>query len=100
MPKKKRAEIMKRLKAGKIKVIISTYGLFSTGIDFPSLEVLFLAGPIKSEIKIRQSAGRLMRKAMGKTSAAIIDFHDHKVDLLHSQFLKRKRIIKKIMKND
>jgi superfamily II DNA or RNA helicase len=100
MSKKKRAEVMKRLKEGKIKVIISTYGLFSTGIDFPSLEMLFLAGPIKSEIKIRQSAGRLMRKAMGKTSATIIDFHDHRVDLLHSQFLKRKRIIKKIMKND
>lgn len=100
MPKKERAKIMERLKKGKIKVIISTYGLFSTGIDFPSLEVLFLAGPIKSEIKIRQSAGRLMRKAMGKTSATIVDFHDHRVDLLHSQFLKRRRVIKKIMKND
>jgi superfamily II DNA or RNA helicase len=100
MNKKTRADVMKRLKEGKIKVIISTYGLFSTGIDFPSLEMLFLAGPIKSEIKIRQSAGRLMRKAKGKTSATIIDFHDHRVDLLHSQFLKRRRIIKKIMKND
>ena len=96
MTKKARREVMNQLKSGKKKIIISTYGLFSTGIDIPELEVLFMAAPIKSEVKVRQSAGRLMRMAKGKTTATIVDFVDENIDLLKYQSYTRKRIYKKL----
>ena len=59
MNKKARKEAMSKIKSGEVDVVISTYGLFSTGIDVPHLELLLLCAPIRSEIKLRQSAGRL-----------------------------------------
>ena len=87
---------MEKLINGEVSIVISTYGLFSTGIDVPQLEVLLLAAPIRSEIKLRQSAGRLMRLHEGKTSAKIIDFVDVNVDLLKFQGRKRKQILEKL----
>ena len=69
MSKKERALKMSQLQAGKKRIVVSTYGLFSTGIDLPQLEVLMLCAPMKSEVKLRQAAGRLMRKSKGKKSA-------------------------------
>ncbi len=96
MRKKERLKVMGALQSGETKIVISTYGLFSTGIDIPQLEVLLLAAPIKSEIKLRQASGRLMRMSKGKESATIVDFVDNKVDLLRYQGYHRKRIFKKL----
>ena len=93
MSKKSRAEAMDALRAGEKNIVISTYGLFSMGIDIPALEKLYLCSPIKSEIKLRQSAGRLMRKSPGKTHAEIIDFVDNKISILKNTAYKRKRIL-------
>jgi superfamily II DNA or RNA helicase len=93
MKKKDRAEVMRQLLAGEKRIIVSTFALFSTGIDIPKLEVLFLCAPMRSEVKLRQSAGRLMRKAEGKTSAEMIDFVDSKVGLLANQARKREKIL-------
>ena len=76
--------------------VVSTYGLFSTGLDVKHMDTLFMCAPIKSEIKIRQSAGRLMRKAPGKTTATIVDFVDSRVQLLNYQAATRRRILMKI----
>ena len=93
MTKKSRAETMEKVKSGEKNIVISTYGLFSMGIDIPSLEILYLCSPIKSEIKLRQSAGRLMRKSPGKTEAKIFDFVDNKIGLLKNTAYKRKRVL-------
>ncbi|MCK5616005.1 hypothetical protein KAR91_79820, partial [Candidatus Pacearchaeota archaeon] len=93
MTKKVRKATMELLRSGKKTVVISTYGLFSTGIDIPHLDTLFLCAPMRSEIKIRQSAGRLMRMCEGKTSATIVDFVDKKVDPLKYQSYARKKIL-------
>lgn len=93
MKKKERAEVMRQLLAGEKRIVVSTFALFSTGIDIPKLEILFLCAPMKSEVKLRQSAGRLMRKAEGKTQAKIIDFVDVKVGLLSNQARKREKIL-------
>ena len=93
MSKKKREETMNLVKSGKKQIIASTYSLFSTGIDIPALERLYLCSPIKSEIKLRQSAGRLMRKSPGKTKAEILDFVDSKISLLKNTAYKRKRVL-------
>ncbi|MBC8437178.1 DEAD/DEAH box helicase [bacterium] len=93
MKKKDRVEVMSQLHKREKDIVISTYGLFSTGIDIPHLEVLFLCAPLKSEIKLRQAAGRLMRKAKGKTSANIIDIVDPNVGILYNQSRTRKRVL-------
>ena len=93
IPKKKRAEIMEQLQNKEKQIVISTYGLFSTGIDLPHLDALFLCAPMKSEIKLRQAAGRLMRQAEGKTKAIIIDFVDNNVGLLYNQARTRNRVL-------
>ena len=96
MSKKSRVETMDLVRSGKKRIIISTYSLFSTGIDIPALEILFLCSPIKSEIRLRQSAGRLMRKSPGKTTAKIIDFVDEKVSLLKNAARKRQVIFRNL----
>jgi superfamily II DNA or RNA helicase len=96
MSKKERKVRMAQLVSGKKRIVVSTYALFSTGIDIPKLEVLFMCAPMRSEVKLRQSAGRLMRKAEGKTSASIIDFVDRKVGLLAAQSRKRANVLKKL----
>ena len=96
MSKKNRRLVMEKLLKGDCKKIISTYALFSTGIDIPQLDLAFLCAPLQAEVKIKQTAGRLMRKAPGKTEATIIDFVDKKVSLLKYQFYKRNRIYKKL----
>lgn len=93
MTKKVRKATMDLLRSGKKSIVISTYGLFSTGIDIPHLDTLFLCAPMRSEIKIRQSAGRLMRMYEGKTAATIVDFIDKKIDPLKYQAYARKKIL-------
>ncbi|HNW88113.1 MAG TPA: helicase-related protein [Bacteroidales bacterium] len=96
MKKADRKKAIDQITTGEKEIVISTYGLFSTGIDVPRLEVLMLCAPIRSEIKLKQSAGRLMRLHQGKTSASIVDFADKKIDLLKYQFFGRQRILKNL----
>jgi len=96
MTKKNRKLVMEKLLDGRCKKIISTYALFSTGIDIPQLDLALLCAPLQAEVKIKQTAGRLMRKAPGKTEAIIIDFVDIRVSLLKYQYLKRNRVYKKL----
>jgi len=97
MKKKDREESMDKILSGQVLVIISTYALFSTGIDIPKLEVLALCAPMSSDVILLQAAGRLMRMAEGKTTATVIDFIDDKIDLLKIQYYKRNRILKEIL---
>lgn len=96
MSKKDRKKAMDLLRNKEKKYVISTFGLFSQGIDIPHLDTLFICAPIKSEIKIRQAAGRLMRISPGKTSATIVDFADIKIEMLKYGYYKRKKIYDKI----
>lgn len=98
--KKDREAAIEKMLSGEANVIISTYSLFSTGIDIPRLDTMFLCGPARSEVRLRQSAGRLMRTADGKTKATIVDFVDKTIDLLKYQWYSRRSILKKIMNGD
>lgn len=96
MTKKERIQVMKDIHLKKYRWVISTYGLFSTGIDIPHLDLLVLAAPIKSLIKLKQSAGRIMRQSPGKLEAHILDFVDVRIDLLKNQARGRKRILENL----
>ena len=91
-PKKLRLQAIKDLNEKKVRHVISTYGLFSTGIDIPHLDTLFFCAPIKSTIKVKQSIGRIMRPSSGKEKAIVVDFVDQRVELLAYQAKTRKRI--------
>jgi superfamily II DNA or RNA helicase len=93
MSKKKREAAMKDLISGEKKDVVSTWGLFSTGINVPKLAGLYICSPMKSKTKLKQAAGRLMRQAPGKEEAFIVDFVDTQIGLLYGQSRTRKRIL-------
>ena len=71
-----REEYKRRMSTGSNKVLIATYGTFSTGISINNLHNIFLVESYKSEILIKQSLGRGMRKMDGKEKVNVIDFVD------------------------
>lgn len=56
--------------------IFASFGIFSTGINIPSIENIFLLESYKSEIIIKQSIGRGMRLFKNKEKVVIYDFVD------------------------
>ena len=95
-PKKKRKEVLDKLRAGELTKVISTYQCFSTGIDVPGLEALIMCGPIQSKIVLKQCAGRLMRTKAGKKHPQMIYLIDEKVSLLKNQSYKVKKILRNL----
>jgi superfamily II DNA or RNA helicase len=71
-----REEYKSRMETGENKVLIATFGTFSTGISIDNLHNIFLVESYKSEVLIKQSLGRGMRKMDGKEKVNIIDFVD------------------------
>lgn len=57
-------------------VLLSTYGVMSTGINIKNLDVLMLCHPFKSQIRNLQSIGRVLRVSDSKSKAKLIDFGD------------------------
>lgn len=57
-------------------IIIASYGVFSQGINIPSLENIIFASPSKSKIRNLQSIGRGLRTAEGKTVCNLYDIAD------------------------
>jgi superfamily II DNA or RNA helicase len=92
--KKYRKQIVEELNSGKLNTVISTYSLFSTGLDFKELEVAAFCSPVKSKILVKQCRGRIMRVAAGKQPICL-DFEDTRVDLLKQQSRTRQRILKR-----
>jgi len=77
-PEKAQADLMQALRKNKIDydVILGTYSMLSTGVDVPSLDTLYLAGDIKSDVLIEQSAGRILRLFEGKDDPKVVDVQD------------------------
>jgi superfamily II DNA or RNA helicase len=71
-----REEYKTRMSSGGNKILIATYGTFSTGISINNIHNIFLVESYKSEVLIKQSLGRGMRKMEGKEKVNVIDFVD------------------------
>ena len=56
--------------------MIASYGTFSTGINVKNIHTIYLTESFKSEVIIRQSIGRGLRKHKDKKKLVIIDFVD------------------------
>ena len=57
-------------------IIIASFGVFSTGINIPSIENVIFASPSKSKIRNLQSIGRGLRLKEGKTHCNLYDISD------------------------
>lgn len=87
------------LKAAKdnpnsVRILIGTYGLLGTGIDIPGLDTLILAGDLKSEVLLEQSAGRILRLFDDKAHPIIVDIYDSGNPILKRQGKSRQRFYK------
>ena len=57
-------------------IIVASYGTFSTGISIKNIHNIFFTESFKSEVIIRQSIGRGLRKHILKNVVKIYDFID------------------------
>jgi len=91
-----RKDIIARLNAGRIKILVATGQLIGEGFDCPNLETLFLATPVRFSGRVLQYIGRVLRPAPGKSRAKIIDYIDVNVDVLVSAARARERVYRKL----
>jgi len=77
--------------SGSKSAIIGSFGLLGTGINVPELDLLVLAGDIKSKNLSLQSCGRVLRLHEGKTGATVIDMWDEFSGILRTHGLNRMR---------
>lgn len=89
---KNREEAMEQIK--KAALTIGTTGLLGEGLDIPFWEILILASPISSEIKLMQAIGRVIRSFPGKRDALVYDLRDD-CGFSGASFKKRFEIYKK-----
>ena len=83
-PKKQRADVFEKVRAGKIRHLISTTALLKEGFDMPALQNLFLVYPVKWKGATIQMVGRILRTIDGKDHAEIIDFRDERMGILRN----------------
>ena len=71
-----RDDYINRMEEGEDKILIASFGTFSTGISINNIHNVFFVESYKSEKIVRQSIGRGMRLMSGKEKVNIIDFVD------------------------
>lgn len=93
--KAERKEALRKLNDGELDAVFATYALAREGLDVPTLKYVVFSTPVKDETTVIQSAGRVGRKADGKTIGTVIDFVDD-FSLFRRYARKRKSCYKKI----
>lgn len=71
-----REEFKSRMERGDGVIIVASYGTFSTGISIKKIHNIYFTESFKSEVIIRQSIGRGLRKHSSKDTVYIHDFID------------------------
>jgi len=88
---------LRQLSEGEIGVLFATYAIAKEGLDIPCLRNLVMASPVKDEITVTQSAGRVMRKYPDKECGCIWEFEDN-MRMLQKWLQKRMKIYEKLNK--
>lgn len=95
---KNREQYIEEMKSCESKyVLIATYGTMSTGVSIKNLTNAYIVDGGKSEIRIKQSLGRLMRIIDNKHTSKIFDFYDN---LYKSSFRNQSRARLSIYKQE
>lgn len=99
---KKRERIREILEdtSGDVKVLVASYGTFSTGINVKAIMNIVFADSFKSDQIVRQSIGRGLRKHAEKDRLHVFDitdvFHKDFNNILHRHYaVRRDKIYKK-----
>ena len=71
-----REEARKIMAKEKDAIALASFGVFSTGVNIPSIENVIFASPSKSKIRNLQSIGRGLRLNEGKTHCNLFDIAD------------------------
>lgn len=71
-----REYVRKIMETSDNKIIIASYGVFSTGVSIKRLHNIVFASSSKSRIRVLQSIGRQLRKSEHKISAKLYDIAD------------------------
>ena len=71
-----REEYKAQMEEGEEKILVASFGTFSTGINVKNLHFVSLTESFKSDVIIRQSIGRGLRKHESKDMLTILDFVD------------------------
>lgn len=71
-----REEIRHTTEVSNDRIIVASYGTFSTGVNIKNLHNVIFASPSKSRIRNLQSIGRGLRKSDTKTAATLYDISD------------------------
>ncbi len=74
----KRIALLKELRDGTCRILVATGQLIGEGFDLPEMSTLFLTTPIKFSGRLIQYMGRVLRPALGKSEATLVDFVDNK----------------------
>lgn len=95
-------KIMEDTSGKKPKILIASYGTFSTGISIKSLSNVIFADSFKSEQLIIQSIGRILRLHNSKNVATVFDIVDvfdkdlkHQSNVLYKHYETRKEFYDK-----
>jgi superfamily II DNA or RNA helicase len=87
-----RQQVIDKVNAGEIRVLVATGQLVGEGFDCKNLTTLFLATPIRFSGRVIQYLGRVLRPAPGKLKAKVYDYVDIHVEPLKSAALGRLRV--------
>jgi superfamily II DNA or RNA helicase len=71
-----REDYKKTMEDGEGKILVASFGTFSTGVSINNIHNIFLVESFKSDVIIRQSIGRGLRKHDDKEVLNIVDFVD------------------------
>jgi superfamily II DNA or RNA helicase len=91
MGAKKRRQAIADFRSGALKCAIAT-SLADEGLDVPRANVLILACAGRSEGKVEQRSGRVLRAFADQTHGVVHDFWDHQHPLLMNQSRARARV--------
>ena len=98
MSKRERSKALEQLRSGELDAVVAT-SLADEGLDVPRLSRLFLAFPGKSESKLTQRIGRVLRPHPDKGTPLVFDFVDTRIGVLAHQARKRAALFAKLWGN-
>lgn len=91
-PTEQRAQIVRDVQAGELRVLVATLQLIGEGFDCSGLSTLFLTTPITFEGRLLQVLGRIMRPAAGK-QPQVYDYVDEQVPVLRRSAEGRRKVL-------
>lgn len=91
-PPEKRAQIVRDVQAGELRILVATLQLIGEGFDCSDLSTLFLTTPITFEGRLLQVLGRIMRPSAGKLPM-VYDYVDEQVAVLRRSAEGRRKVL-------